>query len=145
MYQETQKNGKNFLKEDEKQIINIYLNLLTLHFYVFNFIIISVLVFFFLWVKFKTFFPDHCLQQFFCRLKVVPWPIEWFITLRFCLFIVKSFEIWVLQTLLNSISFLRIEYQHFTKQIECNWVSFWIQTGPALFVSLWELSNIFTG
>lgn len=57
----------------------------------------------------------------------------------------QSFEIWVLQTLLDCVSFFWVEDQHFTQEIQGHWICFWIQTGPALFISLWQLPNVFPG
>lgn len=57
----------------------------------------------------------------------------------------QSLEIWMFKTLLDRISFFRVENKHFAQEVEGDGVCFWIKTGPTLFISLWQFSNVFSG
>jgi len=103
------------------------------------------LVFFLaLWVELQGFIPDHSLETLFSGLEIVPAPVKWLIAFWFDLFVVESFKVWVLQALLHYVPLFRVEYQHFTQEIQCNRVCLWIETSPTLFISLRQLSNVFT-
>lgn len=49
------------------------------------------------------------------------------------------------QALLHRVSLLRIEYQHFAKEIQGYRIGLWVQGSPALFVALWKFANILPG
>lgn len=88
-------------------------------------------------VEFKRFFPNHCLEKFLSWLKIIPGPVKWIVALWLGFLIVKTFKVWMFQTLLHCVPLLRVEYQHFSKKIQSHWVSFGVKTGPTLLVTLW--------
>lgn len=108
---------------------------------------LHVLLAFFLalWVELQRLIPHHSLQKLFSWLEVVPAPVEWLLAFWLHLFVVQPFEVWVLEALLDCVPLFWIEYQHFTEEIQSNWVRLWIEAGPALFISFRQLTDIFTG
>jgi hypothetical protein len=94
-------------------------------------------------MEFKRFVPDHCLQQLFCWLKIIPCPIKRIFALWLRFLIMQSLEVWVLQALFYGVSFFRIKNKHLSKQIQGHRVGFWVKRCPGLLVSFWQLSNVF--
>lgn len=93
-------------------------------------------------MELKRLLPDHSLQQFLRRLKVVPCPVEWLLTFGLHLLVVQALEIRMFQALFHRVALLRIEYQHFAQEIQRDRVGLRIQAGPALLVALGQLPNV---
>ena len=94
---------------------------------------------------FERFIVDHILKNVPGRLEIVPGPIEGILALRLSLFVVQTFEIGVLQALLDSVSFFRVEDQQLAEQVEGHWVCLGIETCPALPVAFGQLADVLAG
>ena len=85
---------------------------------------------------------DHVLQNILGGLELVPSPIEGVVAFRLCLLVVEPLKVRVLQALLHSVSLFWVENEHFSEQVQSNWVSFRVQRRPGLLISLGQLSNV---
>ena len=94
-------------------------------------------------VEFERLLVDHILEDLLRWLEIVPCPVECFLALRLSLLIMKSFEVGVLQTLLDRVALLRVENQHFREKVQRYRVRLWIQRLPRLLVALREFANVF--
>jgi hypothetical protein len=95
-------------------------------------------------VKLEGLLVYHLLQDFLGRLEIVPSPIKWLLALWLGFLIMKSFEIWVLEALLDCVALLGIEDQHLTQKIEGHWVRLGVQGRPGLLVAFGQLTNVFS-
>ena len=64
-------------------------------------------------MKNKTFIIHQILENIFCWFEVVPSPVKTFFANYFLFLIMKTVKVGMSQTFFNSISFVRIECQHF--------------------------------
>lgn len=94
-------------------------------------------------VKFEGLLVYHLLQDFFGRLEIVPGPIKRLLALWLGFLIMKSFKVWVLETLLDCVALLGVEDQHLAEKVEGNWVRLGVQGRPRLLVALGQLTDVF--
>lgn len=96
-------------------------------------------------VKEETFLINHCLKQFFSRLEVVPAPVKRLLANRLLVLFMQTFKIWMCQTLLNSVPFVRVESQHFGQQICSRGLNGGEKFVPALFGPFGKGLDVFDG
>jgi hypothetical protein len=84
----------------------------------------------------ETLIIDHVLKNILGRLEVVPAPVEPLLADELLLLIMQPVEVRMSQALLHSVTFVRVESQHFGEQVSCSGLDVGEQLLPVLLRSL---------